>query len=119
MAIRIDELFVFACTDSHGDEGIIAKRTHDGQWVPLVCADVERVDIHRQAAQDVADRYGLTVRLLRFTTRTELEVLTPAPAAPRAVGGRCRVCGCTDGRACPGGCAWVAPDLCSACIRNQ
>ena len=28
---------------------------------------------------------------------------------------RCRVCGCTDAHACPGGCYWVAPDLCSAC----
>lgn len=27
----------------------------------------------------------------------------------------CRVCGCTDDRACEGGCAWVADDLCSAC----
>lgn len=27
----------------------------------------------------------------------------------------CRQCGCTDGLACPGGCSWVEPDLCSAC----
>ena len=29
--------------------------------------------------------------------------------------GRCRECGCTDARACPGGCSWVEADLCSAC----
>jgi hypothetical protein len=28
----------------------------------------------------------------------------------------CRVCGCTDDRACPGGCWWAAEDLCSACV---
>lgn len=28
----------------------------------------------------------------------------------------CRVCGCTDTAACFGGCAWVEPDLCSACV---
>jgi len=28
----------------------------------------------------------------------------------------CRVCGCTERRACPGGCYWVDEDLCSACI---
>lgn len=28
---------------------------------------------------------------------------------------RCRVCGCTDDQACPGGCSWVEPDLCSRC----
>ncbi|WP_371380884.1 hypothetical protein [Sporomusa aerivorans] len=28
---------------------------------------------------------------------------------------RCRVCGCTDNHACPGGCYWVEEGLCSAC----
>jgi hypothetical protein len=28
---------------------------------------------------------------------------------------RCRVCGHTETRACPGGCHWVDDDLCSAC----
>ena len=28
----------------------------------------------------------------------------------------CRGCGCTDGRACPGGCHWVEADLCSQCV---
>lgn len=29
---------------------------------------------------------------------------------------RCRHCGCTDDRACPGGCWWVAPEACSSCV---
>lgn len=33
------------------------------------------------------------------------------PTAPMS----CRHCGCTDERACPGGCFWVAPHLCSRC----
>ncbi len=56
---------------------------------------------------------------------------TPAKARPKAStpaakkrtshkrtktkAGTCRVCGCTDEHACPGGCYWVEPDLCSAC----
>jgi hypothetical protein len=34
-------------------------------------------------------------------------------SGPRA----CRRCGCTDDRACPGGCAWMPhlKDVCSAC----
>lgn len=28
----------------------------------------------------------------------------------------CRVCGCTDDHACPGGCYWVEEDLCSECV---
>lgn len=27
----------------------------------------------------------------------------------------CRECGCTDDVACPGGCSWVEPGLCSRC----
>lgn len=30
-------------------------------------------------------------------------------------GRRCRVCGCTDLAACPGGCWWVEDGLCSSC----
>lgn len=37
---------------------------------------------------------------------------------PHALGvPRCRVCGCTDAEACPGGCIWAEPDLCSRCAR--
>jgi hypothetical protein len=28
---------------------------------------------------------------------------------------RCRNCGCTLTHACPGGCYWLEPNLCSAC----
>ncbi|HVL65763.1 MAG TPA: hypothetical protein VM364_00745 [Vicinamibacterales bacterium] len=28
----------------------------------------------------------------------------------------CRVCGCSDSRACRGGCLWAAPNLCSRCV---
>jgi hypothetical protein len=28
----------------------------------------------------------------------------------------CRICGCTDARACPGGCSWAGETLCSACV---
>lgn len=31
----------------------------------------------------------------------------------------CRVCGCTDDHACPGGCYWVEEDLCSACAAKE
>ena len=32
---------------------------------------------------------------------------------------RCRVCGCPDDHACPGGCYWVEEDLCSACAGHE
>lgn len=31
----------------------------------------------------------------------------------------CRICGCTEDHACPGGCSWVEEDLCSACAKPK
>ena len=39
----------------------------------------------------------------------ELEELGPDEAV-------CRVCGCSQDDACPGGCIWATPDLCSRCV---
>lgn len=50
-----------------------------------------------------------------FTTAAELAERLEAERAALTVVAACRVCGCTDDRACPGGCAWVEPDLCSVC----
>lgn len=35
------------------------------------------------------------------------------------MGRTCRVCGCDDFHACPGGCYWVEEDLCSACAAKE
>ncbi|QAT44140.1 hypothetical protein EQM06_09660 [Aminipila luticellarii] len=32
---------------------------------------------------------------------------------------KCRVCGCTQDHACPGGCYWVEDDLCSKCAGTE
>lgn len=31
----------------------------------------------------------------------------------------CRECGCVDEAACDGGCSWVKPNLCSACVPRE
>lgn len=49
-------------------------------------------------------------QLLGLTAVGRHDVIVPA--RERA----CRVCGCTELRACPGRCHWVAADLCSACV---
>lgn len=36
---------------------------------------------------------------------------------PGCAPGVCRVCGCTENRACDDGCSWVTRDLCSTCAR--
>lgn len=32
---------------------------------------------------------------------------------------KCIECGCTDNKACKGGCSWIAPNYCSACATDS
>jgi hypothetical protein len=32
---------------------------------------------------------------------------------------KCIECGCTDNKACSGGCSWVAPNYCSSCATDN
>jgi len=42
----------------------------------------------------------------------------PGKAAATPAEPTCRKCGCTEDKACDGGCSWVEPDLCSACAEK-
>lgn len=59
---------------------------------------------------------------VRFTAdevallRHNEELRDRPPAAAAGAVRHCRICKCTDERACYGGCSWVAADLCSACV---
>lgn len=53
-------------------------------------------------------------------TKAELKLVEALVEEPEGnvvdtSGGTCSKCGCTDERACIGGCAWVAERLCSSC----
>lgn len=53
----------------------------------------------------------LTEQLIDEATKTPLEVVKVTNLA-------CRCCGCTDDRACQGGCYWVTTGLCSRCAER-
>lgn len=73
---------------------------HNGQPTPLQRAE--------DAAALLADRANkaLGAGLTGQQVRNQFDAL----AVPT-----CRVCGCDDDHACPGGCRWTEADLCSAC----
>jgi len=39
-----------------------------------------------------------------------------AATAPTTPERTCRICGCTDSKACEGGCSWATPGICTKCI---
>lgn len=59
---------------------------------------------------------GTTAEENYTTLLTALGVTEEELVAARTVR-TCRVCGCTDARACPRGCHWVEPGLCSTCLK--
>ncbi len=73
MKLRIDELFLFVAENEEG-EGLIGHRSGD-QWIPFVCADKARLNSLRPMAENIARESGKKIKLIKFTTRTELEVI--------------------------------------------
>ncbi|GAJ00133.1 unnamed protein product [marine sediment metagenome] len=71
---RIDKMFAFIAENNGNDEGVIGAVTPQG-WMPLVGADMARVESLRPIAQRVARVTGKPVKLVVFNTRRELEVI--------------------------------------------
>ncbi|MDE2223495.1 MAG: hypothetical protein KGK03_10555 [Candidatus Omnitrophica bacterium] len=42
--LRITEIFAFVSKDKDGHEGIMGFKAPDGTWMPMIGADLERVD---------------------------------------------------------------------------
>lgn len=73
---RIEQIFAFIIEDTGpDDEGIIVMNTPLG-WMPLVGADMARIDSLRHMAQLAAKRIGKKVKLLCFSERKEIEVIS-------------------------------------------
>lgn len=75
MNYRITELFAFVAVDHDGDEGVIGFRHPSGDWLPLVGADMERIESLKPFAMKTAAASGKPVKLLRFKVREEIETL--------------------------------------------
>jgi hypothetical protein len=72
----IRDLYAFLAVHADGDEGVAAAQL-GGNWLPLIAADPVLLEALRPIAQATARETGVTIRLVRFTQREELEVLRP------------------------------------------
>ena len=78
---RIEEMYAFIVEDSGpDDEGIIGMQTAPGDkgqilWLPMVGADMARVESLRPIAQGIGHQLGKKVTLVSFSNRKELEVI--------------------------------------------
>jgi hypothetical protein len=76
--VRIDQMYAFVALDPEDDtEGIVAFLAPGSGWMPMVGADMQRIDQLRPFARQQAKALGVRIRLLRFTDREEIEVIEP------------------------------------------
>jgi hypothetical protein len=67
----IDQMFAFVAVDPKDDTEGLVGFTSNGMWVPMVGADPAMVEKLRPIAREIGRASGKTVRLLRFSQRTE------------------------------------------------
>lgn len=73
---KITEMFAFIATEKDGTEGILGFQTDNGVMMPLVGADMDRVDSVKGFAKLIGQHAGCNVTLAKFSIRENLEVIT-------------------------------------------
>lgn len=74
---RVDKMFAFLAEDAEDDEGIIAFPTSDGSAMPMIGADMERIDSLEPMARAIAQVRGKPVTLVEFSVRRDVKVIDP------------------------------------------
>lgn len=77
MSFRIKTIHAFISIDQDDEEGVIGQLMPDGTWMPLICADEERLLSIRPMAEKIAQT-GIKVKLVRFTQREDVEEIGEA-----------------------------------------
>jgi len=80
MPDRIDAVWAWISDDAEG-EGIVGTRMPNGQWIPFIAADHERLEQLRPMAQMIADDTGRPIKLIRLSMRTDVDILLPKGTA--------------------------------------
>ena len=77
---RIEEMYAFIVEDNGpDDEGVVAIQSEEGDqgwlWLPLVGADMARVESLKPIARGIGNQIGKKVKLVHFTNREDLGVI--------------------------------------------
>lgn len=68
----INEVFAFTTVDQTGDEGVLGFLSATG-WIPMIGADLKRVESLRPIADKIAAITGFTYKIKRFTYAGDIE----------------------------------------------
>jgi len=74
---KIEAMYAFISTEEGpNDEGVVAMRVGN-TWMPLVGADMKRVDSLRPIAKQIAEATKKRIVLAKFTVREDMEEIVP------------------------------------------
>lgn len=64
--MKIQEMYAFVADNGPEGEGIMGFKGPDGGWVPLVGADLTRVEQLKEIADQISKAAGIPYRILYF-----------------------------------------------------
>ena len=71
-------MFAFIAVDPEGgDEGVVGVMKPNGEWVPLVGADMDRVVSLKPVAKQIARQTGREITIRYFANVVDMEKITP------------------------------------------
>jgi hypothetical protein len=73
----IDEVYLFVSSDEDGEGVCAGPLLGPGSMVPLIAADKARLDSLIPVARQLAKASGTKIKLVKFTTRTEVMEIDP------------------------------------------
>lgn len=79
---KVEEIFAFLAEDDEKGEGVCGFCDPlTRQWMPMVGADMARVESLMPIARSMAKELGRKIKLVKFSNRLELEILGGPPSA--------------------------------------
>lgn len=74
---HIGSIFAYLSVDERGNEGVCAAPIGPGgMTITLIAADRDRLVSITPVAESLAAMFGMTIKLVEFTTRVELREIT-------------------------------------------
>ena len=72
----VASVWAFLSIDQDGDEAICGM-PFDGGWIAMIAADMKRVESLMPIATAMAKQSGMKIKLVKFTTRREIQEIGP------------------------------------------
>jgi hypothetical protein len=74
---RINQLWLVTYVNGAGLEVVAQAKLANGDYAPLIAADLARLESMMSAARDLAKTRNIKMRLINFTGRVDMEEIVP------------------------------------------